>query len=297
MTDQTTSKPETGARATATLIMPAYNEESGIAFTLDEIAEVYRDRDDAPEIIVVDDGSTDNTSAVAREHGARVIKHPAQSGYGAALKTGIRAAETDALAIIDADGTYPAEALPEILDGLRDFDMVVGRRTGKFYHRTALLSPLRTAFLALCRYVVGSPIPDPNSGLRAFRLSTIAPYVDSLPRAFSFTTTLTLVLMLRGHFVKFQPIPYRERIGRRKIHLIRDSLRVFQTLVEIIVRHNPIKLFSLLCIAALLPVVVVPFLGLTSGVTWALIVLCLCTSLIVFALGLVAYSVTKTKDR
>jgi polyisoprenyl-phosphate glycosyltransferase len=289
------SEPKPDAPDASAIIVPALNEAKGIAFTLDEISGVFRDHEAPPEVIVVDDGSTDDTAKIARAHGARVVQHPHQLGYGAALKTGIRSTEAEAIAIIDADGTYPAEAMPALFEDLKTYDMVVGQRTGKHYRKTALRSPLRTAFLALCRYVVGSPIPDPNSGLRVFRRSAIMPYMNSLPRAFSFTTTISLVLMLRGHFVLFTPIDYRERIGRRKIHLLRDTLRVLQTLVEIIVLYNPIKLFSLLCMAALAPILVIPFLGLQSAVTWGLLVLCLSTSIIVFSLGLVAYTASKNK--
>jgi polyisoprenyl-phosphate glycosyltransferase len=241
----TDDKQEIGAHAVS-IIIPAYNEEGGLEATLDEIRQAFAERPEEIDLLVVDDGSTDRTAEVARAHGVRVVSHPARSGYGAALKTGFRAVTSEHVAIIDADGTYPAHELPRLFDGLADFDMVVGQRTGPHYRRMALLSPMRSFFLLLCGYVVGSAIPDPNSGLRVFRRSVVMPYLDSLPRAFSFTTTITLILMLNGNFIDFQRIDYRRRIGKRKVRLFRDALRVLQTLTEVILDYNPLKLFGLL---------------------------------------------------
>ena len=226
-----------------TVVIPAFNEEAGLEQTITALRAALTRHPGPVELIVVDDGSTDGTASVASRTGARTIRHPARGGYGRALKSGIAAASHELIAICDADGTYPVEALPTMVARMDHFDMVVGQRTGFRYRRKLLLSPLRTSFLLLAAFVTGSWIPDPNSGLRVFRRSIVLPLLPRLPRAFSFTTTLTLILTLSGCFVAYHPIAYHRRIGRSKVRLVRDALRAGQTMVEVVLEHNPLKMF------------------------------------------------------
>ncbi|RME78858.1 MAG: glycosyltransferase family 2 protein, partial [Chloroflexi bacterium] len=125
---------ETGDFSTTpalSVIIPAYNEENGVAGQVENIRRVLAGQNIPHEIIVVDDGSSDGTATAARQTGARVLHHPRNRGYGAALKTGIRAARHELVAIIDADGTYPADALPAMLEKMDEYDMVVGARTAE----------------------------------------------------------------------------------------------------------------------------------------------------------------------
>lgn len=229
-----------------TVVVPALDEEEGLPLTLRALFEALAALGRASEVIVVDDGSTDRTATIAREMGARVVAHPQPAGYGAALKTGIRLARHPLVAIVDADAAYPVDQLPAMVAQMDRYDMVVAARSGRHYRRRALLSPMRSAFLLLTNFVAGTWIPDPNSGLRVFRRDVALPMLDVLPRAFSFTTTMTLVMTLQGRFVLFRTVPYAKRVGRRKVRLVRDALRTSQTLVEIILRYNPLKLFLLL---------------------------------------------------
>lgn len=280
---------ESRLQSGTSVIIPALNEEMGIGATLDALAEVTPALPQPVEVVVVDDGSQDGTAAIAEERGCRVIRHPTNIGYGAALKTGIRAASFEGIAITDADGTYPLEELPEMFRLLERFDLVVGARTGPRYRQRAFLSPMRTAFLLLTNFAVGAWIPDPNSGLRVFRRSMAMALLDGLPRAFSFTTTMTLRMTLQGRFIRFHPVDYRARLGPRKIRPVRDSLRMAQTLVEVILRYNPLKIFLLL---GLLPLILVPFVAWLApqGVDWIAGTVLLGATLIIWGQGLLAFA-------
>lgn len=271
------------------VIIPALDEEAGIGATLDALEAVTPALPQPVEVVVVDDGSQDSTASIAEERGCRVIRHPTNIGYGAALKTGIRAASFEGIAITDADGTYPLEELPEMFRKLERFDLVVGARTGPRYRRRAFLSPMRTAFLLLTNFAVGSWIPDPNSGLRVFRRSTAMALLSALPRAFSFTTTMTLLMTLQGRFIHFHPVDYGARLGRRKIRPVRDSLRMAQTLVEVILRYNPLKVFLLL---GLLPLLLVPLVAWLApqGVDWIAGAVLVGAMFVIWGQGLLAFA-------
>lgn len=225
------------------VIIPALNEEAGIRSVLDRLAALSP----RPEIIVVDDGSSDRTGDIAKEFGAIVLRHPAAAGYGRSLKDGIQKASHEIVAITDADGTYPIERLPELVAGIEaGFDMVVGARHGRHYQGSLIKMPARILFKWLVEFTTGRKIPDINSGLRAFRKSEVLRVIDDLCDGFSFTTTVTLIFMLTGKFVKYIPIDYAARVGKSKVRLIQDSLRTLQYITEVIATYNPLKLYVLL---------------------------------------------------
>lgn len=232
-----------------TVVIPACNEEAAIRQTIDEVRGVLSAHGIPHEVIVVDDGSSDQTGAIARAAGVTVITHPACGGYGRSLKDGIAAARYDLIAITDADGTYPNARLADLVSAVADgkFDMAVGARTGVHYRGTLFKAPARRAFLWLSEYATGTTIDDINSGLRVFRRSFALDYMHSISNGFSFTTTITLAAMLNGHFVKYIPIEYYARVGRTThVRYWRDTLRSLQIIVESILYYNPLKLFLLL---------------------------------------------------
>lgn len=237
-----------GAGDMVSVVIPAYNESDAIREVVIRAHAVLAGRDH--EVVVVDDGSRDATAAVAQAAGARVIRHPHNLGYGAALKTGIKEARFDTIVIVDADGTYPLEQVPALIeDYASGYDMVVGARTGAAYRESAFKSPMRLVLKALVEFTAGRQIPDINSGLRVFSRSRVLPYSSHLCNSFSFTTSLTLAYMMTGRFVGYQPITYHRRIGQTKVRLLRDSLRTLQYIVQAILYYNPLKIFLLMCAA------------------------------------------------
>ena len=270
------------------VVIPAYNEAESIASVIGAI----RAQNEECEIIVVDDGSTDETAKRAAHGGATVLHHPANGGYGMSLMHGIQAAHNDIIVITDADGSYPTGRIPDLVAKINEgFDMAVGARQGTQQYDSMLKIPARLLFKFLVEFTVGSRIPDINSGLRAFRRSQASRYFSDLCHGFSFTTTLTLIYKLTGKFVVYLPIEYHMRIGCSKVSLIRDSLRTLQYIIEVIVTYNPLKIYLLLCL-------ILGTLALLALVWWILdrqAVFLLAASglvgfsFILFGIGLLAY--------
>lgn len=232
------------------LVIPAYNEEEALREVLTAIqSQALFGTGGGSEILVVDDGSTDKTAEIARQAGARVISSPINMGYGFSLKRGIEAAANEYIVTIDADGTYPVDAIHALVERLdHGFDMVVGARRGRAYWSGPIKSLSRLIFKAMVEFVIGRRIPDINSGFRAIRKSKILPILPDLSKGFSFSTSTTLIFFLRGYFVDYLPVDYFKRRGKTKVRHIRDTLRTLQILVDVIVSYNPIKLFILVAL-------------------------------------------------
>ena len=239
------------------VVIPAFNEELAIRAVISEVRDALHGAHVDAEMIVVDDGSTDGTARAARAAGARVIQHRSNRGYGAALKTGIAAASRNVVAILDADGTYPASYLPGMLVELEHADMVVGARTGEDVHVTPARRPAKWMLNHLANYVSRAHIPDVNSGLRVFRRDVVMQYFPILPDQFSWTTTITLAMHCDKYAVSYVPIDYRPRQGTSKIvpwdagnfaililrtAMLFRPLRVFLPLVLLCLAYGVIKM-------------------------------------------------------
>ncbi len=242
--------------SSVSIIVPAYNEEEGISTTLAGIGLAMSRQAMEHEIIVVDDGSTDGTvDAAQRREGVRLIQHHTNRGYGAAIKTGIRQARCDWIAIIDADGTYPPEALPVLLDEIEQCDMVVGARPPG--DLPAARRPAKWLLARLAEYLAETRIPDLNSGMRVFRKDVALSYFNILPSAFSFTITITIAFLSDHYLVKFVPIPYQRREGRSKIKPVQDTLNFMQLILRTIMYFNPLKVLLPLSFLLFLAAIVI----------------------------------------
>ncbi|HNW91794.1 MAG TPA: glycosyltransferase family 2 protein [bacterium] len=227
-----------------TVLIPCFNEEAMIAATARAVHNTFAAAGVACELIIINDGSTDGTAAqvAALDLPVRVLTNPHCCGYGFSLKRGLRAATRGWIAIIDADGTYPVERFPDLWAQRREFDMIVGARTGERVSIPTLRKPAKWFIGQLANYLAGQRIPDLNSGMRIFRRDLALTFVNILPDGFSFTTTITLAALTSGHLVQYLPIDYFKRHGESKIrfyHTLDFSLLV----VRLITYFKPLKIF------------------------------------------------------
>ena len=226
-----------------TIVVPAYNEEHGIRPVVEKLRDAMTDFPYEFEILVVDDGSRDRTAERARETGVRVVQHRQNRGYGEALKTGIRHARFERIAIIDADGSYPPQEIPRLAMLLDDAEMVVGARTGPNAAIPLIRRPAKKALTLLASYLTGVKIPDLNSGLRLFRRSLAIEFFDLLPSKFSFTTTITLAALNSGYLVEYVEVDYYARTGKSKIRPIQDTFNFTMLILRMTLIFRPLKVF------------------------------------------------------
>ena len=245
---------------TISIIIPCYNEKKAIRDTVESIQSVIHNAEIKDiEIICVNDGSTDGSehvlNALAREQkadGLLVVHHNRNQGYGAALKTGIRRSQKTYVCITDADGTYPNERIPDLINQITedDLDMVVGARVGPNVDYSKIRSIPKMILVPWVSFLCGTDVPDMNSGLRIFRRDRALDFLKVLPDGFSFTTTITICLLRNRYAVEFTPISYAKRIGKSHIKPIRDTLRFTQLILRTGMYFAPMRLLSPL-IAAL----------------------------------------------
>jgi glycosyltransferase involved in cell wall biosynthesis len=234
-----------------TVVIPAYNEEASVERVAAQVHQVLNAAAIQHEVIIVDDGSSDGTAVAAGRSGARVIRHRRNRGYGASLKTGILAARHDTIVITDADGTYPIDAIPQLLRALREADLVIGARVSQNVTIPLTRRPAKWVLRCLAEYVAGESIPDLNSGLRAFRRSSMEPYFPILPAKFSFTTTQTLAMLCDQYRVTTVPVDYYRREGKSKI-VPWDFMTFISLVLRVSMLFNPLKVFvppALVCLA------------------------------------------------
>lgn len=221
-------------------------------------------------------------------------------GYGFSLKKGILKANNELIAITDADQTYPFEYIPKMLEKKKEgFDLVVGARTGKYYRQNILKSILRRMMKFLVEFVSEKKIKDINSGLRIFDKSLVVKYFPRLCNTFSFTTSQTLAYLMNNHFVTYVDIPYNKRIGKSKIHLIKDSIKSLKYILESCIYYNPLKIFVLLsfiCIfLSIIGFIFSHFVGIKVG--YILGIGGLLLSILIFSMGLLAVLLKQIMDK
>jgi glycosyltransferase involved in cell wall biosynthesis len=236
------SAAKRGLYPAVSVIIPAFDEENGIAGQIKSVRDTLEAKDIEHEILVVDDGSRDATAERALQAGARVLRHAQNRGYGASLKAGILAAHHETIVITDADGTYPSDRIPALLDALETSDMAVGARIGQTVRIPLIRRPAKWVLGWVANRIAGRRIPDLNSGLRAFRRDTAEQYFTILSNKFSFTTTITLSFIADDYEVTYVPIDYYARIGRSKItprHFMDFMVLVFR----VAMLFQPLRVF------------------------------------------------------
>jgi len=274
------------------IIIPVCNESKTIEDILKKIQNLYPDY----EIIVVNDGSTDNTGAISKAAGAIVYSHPYNIGNGAAIKSGIRIASGDILVFMDGDGQHAPEDIEKMLQFFPDFDMVVGARP-KGHQSSSSRSFGNRIFNWLATYVSKFTIKDLTSGFRAIKSEIANDLLYLLPNTYSYPTTLTLGVLRNGRSVKYIPIDIQARKkGRSQIRIFRDGVRFFMIITKICALYSPFRIF--------LPVSFFMFLlgfcyylytYITQSRFTNMSALLLTTSVIIFMMGLISEQISQMR--
>jgi glycosyltransferase involved in cell wall biosynthesis len=249
------------------------------------------------EIIVVDDGSTDRTGEIAAAAGVRVIRHPVNRGYGASLKTAIRACDTDYVLTMDGDGQHRLEdvaALCATVSDGRTPDCVIGHRT-QLLHSRLWRMPGKWALTKLARLLTQKEIRDLNSGLRLMRREIVLRYMHLCPSGFSFSTTITVALASRGYLVEFVPIQIEKRVGKSTVG-VGTGFQTILLVLRLASLFNPLRVFVPLAMLFIGFGVVwtIPYMINGQGVTVAAM-LSILTGVLLFGLGLICDQVSQLR--
>jgi glycosyltransferase involved in cell wall biosynthesis len=223
------------------VIVPVYNEEDAVRISLDRIRDLKLH--EKYEFLYIDDGSEDSTYDVIREYPVKTIRHTANKGYGAALKSGIRHASGAKLIIMDGDGQHDPKYIGEIDSLLEDYDMVIGERTAGS-HQVKRRKAGKKIIRKVGELLVEQKLPDYNSGYRGFHTEQIRTMLHIMPNGFSFSTTSTLAYLKEGFNIATLPIEVSKRIGRKSnVRPVKDGTKTFMLIFRIIMLFNPLKIF------------------------------------------------------
>jgi glycosyltransferase involved in cell wall biosynthesis len=271
------------------IVLPAKNESGAIGQTVGEIKNLFADAD----IIVVNDGSTDDTAQLAVQAGARVVSHPYSKGNGAAIKTGSRAATGEVIVFMDSDGQHDPQDISRLLAKIEEgYDLVVGARQ-QGSQASIGRGIANTLYNHLASYMTEHSVEDLTSGFRAVRTEKFREFLYLLPNGFSYPTTSTMAFFRAGYSVTYVPIHAAKRIGKSHINPIKDGVRFFLIIFKIATLFSPLKMF--------LPISVLLFLMATGwyGYTFYdqnrftnMSALLYSGSIMIFLLGLISEQIT-----
>jgi glycosyltransferase involved in cell wall biosynthesis len=277
--------------AATSVVIPAFNEAASIATVVSGLSAAAHWR----EILVIDDGSSDNTGAQASAAGARVIRHPYNKGNGAAVKTGIRDATGTFVLIADADGQHQPADAARLVSQLDAYDLVVGARSSRTH--AGLARRLGNASLNwIAGYLAQQRIPDLTSGFRAARRECLVEFLHLLPNGFSTPTTTTLAFMKAGYSVRFEPVDAARRQGASNIRLGSDGVQFLLILLKVITIFSPLRIF--------LPISAASFFVGAAYAVWTIAtqshvtnssVLLILLSVVIFLVGLVSEQISSLR--
>ncbi len=288
--------PPTSDRPAVSVIIPAYNEASVIGEIVSRVFRTLELAEHDFEVVVVDDGSEDETAHVAQAAGAYVIRHPYNVGNGAAVKSGIRKAKGTILVMMDGDGQHSPEDIPRLLEFITSYDMVVGART-----RESETAPPRalanTIYNLFASYACGHRIEDLTSGFRVIRADVARGFVYLLPNTYSYPSTITMAVIRAGHSLRYVPIKAGRRTGHSKIRPLRDGIRFLMIILRIAVFFSPLRVF-----------VPMSLLLFALGLSWYIYsvflagrpfpptsIVVLLTSVIIFFMGLISEQIAQLR--
>lgn len=270
------------------VVVPAYNEAASIA----AVVNTVKTSACWHEVIVVDDGSRDETSRLAEGAGAIVVRHPYNKGNGAAVKSGIRRATGEYVLILDGDGQHNAADAERLVGRLGEYDLVIGARAGNT--QATLMRRGGNALLnRFAGYLTGRRIDDLTSGFRTARREYLLEFLHLLPNGFSTPTTTTLAFIKAGYNVAFEPIAARQRVGKSKIRLAQDGAKFLVIVLKIVTLFSPLRVFLPISLAAF---VFGSVYGVWNATVHARIpngaVLLILFSVVVFLVGLVSEQIS-----
>lgn len=278
------------------IIIPVFNEADSIQSVIEGIQKTFNDTNANYEVIVVDDGSDDETIEVAKKTTAKIISHPYNIGNGAAIKTGIRNATGEILVMLDGDGQHAPEDIPKLLEKIGPYDMVVGSRSRD--SKTSIHRDIANSlYNQLATYVCGRKIEDLTSGFRAVKANMAREFIPLLPNTFSYPTTITLAVVRSGYRLAYTPITTEKGSGKSKIKLLKDGTRFLLIIFKITTLYSPMKVFLPVSVLTFLTgfgygLFKIIFLNSRYGPTSAMLMI---VSVLIFLIGLVSEQIAQLR--
>jgi glycosyltransferase involved in cell wall biosynthesis len=271
------------------IVIPAKNEAKALALLLPKLVEKLSN----VEIIVVNDGSTDNTSEICKQNNVKEIVHPYSKGNGAAIKAGARVAKGSTIIFMDGDGQHNPEDIPQLLEKLDSgYDMVIGARDDKSQASFGRLAANKL-YNKLATWMVGHKVDDLTSGFRAVRAEKFKEFLYLLPNGFSYPTTSTMAFFRAGYSVAYIPIKTAKRIGKSHINLKKDGIRFLLIIFKVGTLYSPLKLFTPISFSFFtVGFLYYAFTYLAMGRFTNMSALLFSVSVIIFLMGLISEQIT-----
>ena len=224
------------------IIVPVFNEEKAVKNVLEELKAYLNEKKYQTEIIVINDGSTDQTKEILKDiKDIKLINHPYNKGYGAAIKTGVKKAKYNWILWYDSDGQHQPKYIEKLIKYKKGYDMIIGARQG--YQGPIMRQPGKKILHNLAQYLIQHKIPDLNSGFRLIRKSKFEKFSHLFPNGFSVSTTITLAFFKQGFNIKYIPITIKKRMGGKSCVKANDGFKTIMLIIRIIVLFSPLRIF------------------------------------------------------